>query len=320
MPTQKESHAKRASISLTPRFHRRGTPPCPDQSPHNPKKRETNPIPPSKQPTAKSQKPLFTKQTQFLYRGCPGSQTTPHRAKQTQSTPGNYAKRTQFPPVSRLAFRISSLFRASSFGFRISPDLSGRIMRNKPNFRRGGLVEDQKMRNEPNLPGCENAKRTQSPPGKYTKRTQFRLAGNAKMRNEPNLPPCPPRLCETNPIIRTGTVPARRDAQNAQNEPNLHRGGPVEDQQMRNEPNLPRPHRPTDPIMRNEPNPTSPPVKKRETNPIPPSKQPTAKSQKPLFTKRTQFLYRGSLASQTTPHRAKHTQSTPGNYAKQTQS
>ena len=28
MPTQKESHAKRASISLTPRFHRRGTPPC----------------------------------------------------------------------------------------------------------------------------------------------------------------------------------------------------------------------------------------------------------------------------------------------------
>ncbi len=41
MPTQKESHAKRASISLTPRFHRRGTP-RPQHPP--PQLCETNPI------------------------------------------------------------------------------------------------------------------------------------------------------------------------------------------------------------------------------------------------------------------------------------
>ncbi len=66
--------------------------------------------------------------------------------------------------VSRLAFRISCLFRISSFGFRISPDPSGRI-----------------MRNEPNLPAHrpKSAKRTQFP---HTKG------------------PPTPNFCETNPI------------------------------------------------------------------------------------------------------------------------
>jgi hypothetical protein len=147
--------------------------------------------------------------------------------------------------VSSLAFRISGLFRISSLGFRISPDPSGRIMRNKPiktthakgvpplyltptevgetpttpkmqnepNFSRTGPVENQKMRNKPNsrIPGVppphifakrtqfhpaadlwktKNAKRTQSQPGNYAKRTQFTPT--------PTWPAI--QLCETNPI------------------------------------------------------------------------------------------------------------------------
>ena len=42
MPTKKESQAAGVSTYTTPRFHRRGTPPCPDQSPTD-KKYKTNP-------------------------------------------------------------------------------------------------------------------------------------------------------------------------------------------------------------------------------------------------------------------------------------
>ena len=72
--------------------------------------------------------------------------------------------------VSSLEFRISCLFRISSLGFRISPDPSGRIMRNEPKKNRppqAGLhiynppvppagypthhhPNSQKTRNEPN--------------------------------------------------------------------------------------------------------------------------------------------------------------------------
>ena len=57
MPNQKESHAAGVSTYITPRFHRRGTPPCPDQSP-NPKnaKRTQFPAPPASCPLFHAQK------------------------------------------------------------------------------------------------------------------------------------------------------------------------------------------------------------------------------------------------------------------------
>ena len=77
------------------------------------------------------------------------------------------------PPhqVSSLAFRISGLFR-------ISPDPSGRIMRNEPNL----LPQQPK-----------NAKRTQSQPAatpNYAKQTQFTTPRPAHDQKK----------CETNPI------------------------------------------------------------------------------------------------------------------------
>jgi len=95
------------------------------------------------------------------------------------------------PPhhVSSFIFRISSLFRISSFGFRISQSLSrragdpsGRIIRNEPNSR---------IRSVPTTP--EKAKQTQS--------TQ---AQDSIAQNEPNLPhphrPGTPHFVKTNPI------------------------------------------------------------------------------------------------------------------------
>ncbi len=80
MPIKKESHAKRASISLTPRFHRRGTPAFPPIY-RNPKMRnEPNPT----RPTAKKYETNPIYPTNF--------------AKRTQSLPGKNAKRTQFTP------------------------------------------------------------------------------------------------------------------------------------------------------------------------------------------------------------------------------
>ncbi len=155
------------------------------------------------------------------------------------------------PPhqVSSLAFRISSLFRISSFGFSISPDLSGRI-----------------MRNEPNLPHHQASRHP------------------TFQRNEPNLPPRPPRLCETNPISarpttqmrKTSPIPAAKSptsafgGPNMQNEPNSR---PAEGPNSRNEPNssLPGVQPPTPHPQKHETNPISscwlPKI--RETNPIP---------------------------------------------------
>ncbi len=111
--------------------------------------------------------PKNAKRTQFYPKGTPNTQNEPNSRTPGVPPPPISAKRTQSHPVSTSAFRISCLFRISSFRFRISPDLSGRIMRNEPNFSRGGPVEDQKMQNEPNL----------------------RLPHDPNAQNEPNLAP-----------------------------------------------------------------------------------------------------------------------------------
>ncbi len=118
------------------------------------------------------------------------------------------------PPhhVSSLPFRISCLFRISSLGFRISPDLSGRIMRNEPNLHRGGPVEDQICKTNPIYP---NQKCKTNP---ICRSAAIRLPKPPRIiRNEPNSPPV--------------------QHPNPQNEPNFTRAGPVENQKMQNEPN-----------------------------------------------------------------------------------
>ncbi len=144
------------------------------------------------------------------------------------------------PPhhVSTLAFRISGLFRISSLGFRISPDPSGRIMRNEPNpipraSRRLSQHQNakrtqspnanrQRIRNEPNLPhrhppidpNMRNEPNSRIPsvphPPKNTKRTQFATRPYPQKR-------------KTNPI-RVPT--ASRHLLFQRNEPNPSRGGP----------------------------------------------------------------------------------------------
>ena len=124
--------------------------------------------------------------------------------------------------VSSLAFRISALFRpgepGSRFGFRISPDLSGGIMRNEPNPNtpHDRICETNPIRahchpthnpntrNEPNLPHAHHP-----PTQKYETNP---ISTHPIMRNEPN--PTRPtakskqptaKKCETNPIYRLPT-------------------------------------------------------------------------------------------------------------------
>jgi hypothetical protein len=179
MLTQKESHAKPASISLTPRFHRRGPQPgvlC-----------KTNPIPPivitpttqkcktnpiSARPTANRQKPFLQNEPNPRPRCHPERraaersaaaqsrgtcQNTIAEGDSKQTNPAHdpkYAKRTQFHPGQR-------------------PKANSQ----QPN-----------MRNEPNLPLPQP-----SPRSNYAKRTQFHPGQRPKansqqpnMRNEPN--------------------------------------------------------------------------------------------------------------------------------------
>ncbi len=87
------------------------------------------------------------------------------------------------PPhhVSSFIFRISGLSRISTFGFGISPDLSGRIIRNEPI---SSLPRCPKV-----SPEHRGTQFTPAPPGpgpKYAKRTQSHKANGQKMRNKPN--------------------------------------------------------------------------------------------------------------------------------------
>ena len=84
--------------------------------------------------------------------------------------------------VSSFIFRISGLSRISRFGFRIPPDLSGRIMQNEPNLppRPPRLYETNPI---PAYPASRC-------PLDYTKRTQFPHTQR----------PAAPYFCETNPI------------------------------------------------------------------------------------------------------------------------
>ncbi len=112
--------------------------------------------------------------------------------------------------VSSLAFRISSLFRISSFGFRISPTPSGCIMRNKPNSRTASL--------SPAPPYRYYAKRTQSPyPPPSSRPCHSRHNGIPRTK-----------ICKTNPIP-PGQLPkansqhptnAKRTQSNNSNRPN----------------------------------------------------------------------------------------------------
>ena len=146
----------------------------------------------------------------------------------------------------------SFIFRISSLGFRISPDPSGRIMRNEPNstpansqsptakscfYKTNPIcptpnrLADPKTRNEPNLPPQppgqhpKNAKRTQKDNARCNRATPIfnphGSGGNAhdtKNAKRTQFTPTPAwptiQKCETNPIYRRPTTKMR-------NKPNL---------------------------------------------------------------------------------------------------
>ncbi len=120
MPTQKESPATGVSTYITPRFHRRGTPACPDRSRHDTKnaKRTQFTQANSQSPNAKR---YYTKRTQSI-----PMVTLPHAKK---------SKRTQFQPAQQPIANSQKLF-----------------LRNEPNFHPGGPVEDQKYETNPISP------------------------------------------------------------------------------------------------------------------------------------------------------------------------
>ena len=107
--------------------------------------------------------------------------------------------------VSNLEFRISRLFRISSFGFRISPNLSGRIMRNEPNLPPNRPPVPQLCETNPisTRPTTQIYEPNPIRVPKNAKRTQFAPTSTPIMRNEPNFThggPVEDKKYETNPI------------------------------------------------------------------------------------------------------------------------
>ncbi len=162
--TNPKSNARRrrASTYITPRFHRRGTPPDPDQSPA-PQKCKTNPIPP--RPTTKKRKTnpicrsaairppkpprIMQNEPNFRPRLCetnpiPVYQVSNHpacptkNAKRTRFRPGprpKNGKRTQFPVGARHAVPLQCETNPIPA---YQPSGRPTFMRNEPNFCPGG--------------------------------------------------------------------------------------------------------------------------------------------------------------------------------------
>ncbi len=156
MPTQKESPATGVSTYITPRFHRRGTPACPDQSPTtkicktNPispaadlwktKKCETNPIYPPNNPKIRNE-PNFR---------IPSVPPTPISAKRTQFTPTPAWPTIQICETNPISYR-----------WRL-PGFPNPKMRNEPNSTRR-IYETNPICPTPTICRPKNTKRTQFP-------------------------------------------------------------------------------------------------------------------------------------------------------------
>ena len=130
---------------------------------------------------------------------------------------------TQHPHhVSRLAFRISGLFRISSLGFRISPDPSGRIMRNKPNFthRQHHITTIYEKQTQSQPPPPTHNPKIRNEPNFTPQPSRSPLF----MRNEPNLPPrtpCP-RLFAVLSLSKGPKNAKRTQFPQVSDYPNLH--------------------------------------------------------------------------------------------------
>ncbi len=137
-------------------------------APRHPRIRETNPIFAHSRHRPGFPTPKICETTPNVER----SEIRPWRTKQTQSTTPPPSHR---PPRAQLC-ETNPIYRPTTR----PPHPNAR---NEPNFSRGGPVEDQEIRNEPNLSPANYAKRTQfpptpaiapaSPPPNYAKRTQF---------------------------------------------------------------------------------------------------------------------------------------------------
>ena len=141
------------------------------------------------------------------------------------------------PPhhVSSQPFRISGLSQILTFGFRISPDLWGRITRNEPKTKSRTPQACIHQFNPPVPPGGtpNNPKKNETNPISAYQASP----PTPKMRNEPNLThggPAEDQKCETNPITtyrwRLAGLPIPKYAKRTQSQ---LLASPI----MRNEPN-----------------------------------------------------------------------------------
>ena len=148
-------------------------------------KRETNPMPPSQQPTANGQQLLFTKRTQSLpdeftkrTQSHPDQQQIANSQKLFLRNEPNSPKPTANRQQPKAAFHETNPIPPTQQPIANSQKL---LLRNEPNLRRRGPVEDKKCRSEAEI-RLWRTKRTQLPPRPKTQPPLF-------MRNEPNLPP-----------------------------------------------------------------------------------------------------------------------------------
>ncbi len=133
MPTKKESHAKRASISLTPRFHRRGTPSCP-----------TPPImqnEPNKLNARRRRASTYIT-PRFHRRGTPSCPTPPKKTKRTQFSVPLASRRLPHPPLCKTnpisVPAAPPLCETNPIPQGQQPKANSQKKRNEPNYRRAG--------------------------------------------------------------------------------------------------------------------------------------------------------------------------------------
>ena len=191
MPTQKESHATGVSTYITTRFHRRGTPPCPDQSSHNQKMQNEPNLPP--------RPPCLMRKTRnepnFHHRHHPDDQKM--RNEPNSTIPG-----VQPPPVSSKRTQFGVHRKRKTNPISAAPDLwKTKKCETNPISSTTIIPTTKKYETNPISPHRHRPEtqickanpicptNTVSPPPCQRNEPNFDLAAPPNMRNEPNSRP-----------------------------------------------------------------------------------------------------------------------------------
>ena len=210
MPTQKESHAKRASISLTPRFscrvvasrrlNRRGTPACPDQSPRPKMQNEPNLTPPS--PRIMSKRSGDPEGSLPAEGGPMADKTNPIPRTAGVSTTQKMRNEPNSPPrppcPTPKKRNEPNFHRSQISNLRFPPIRHGVLCETNPICPHSPLCHNQNIRNEPN-PGTHSVRPPYPPP---------------IMRNEPNLPRAQLFTFHCSLFYKTNPIPPMRKMRN----------------------------------------------------------------------------------------------------------